>query len=215
MIEVGGALLAGAALGPAVNVWVTRQLARRGLGRSPAWRSAIRWMLPAVLGVGWAAMWSTMGWTAVLPAHLAWFTVTSALVVTDLEHKLIPNSILYPGTAVTATLLSVGAFVDPASGRMGTAVAGAVVSLVGMGLLEVAGKGALGMGDVKLSVLLGLVCGFRGVVVAVQAILYGFLIGGGMAVILLLTRRAHRRTQMPFAPALVVGAWLALFGSAV
>ena len=212
MIGLGGALLAGAALGPLVDGWITRQLARQGLHRSPGWRPATRWLLPAALGVGWAATWSMVGWTGVLPAHLVWVTVTSALVVTDLEHKLIPNRILYPGTAVTAVLLTVGSLVDQLPGRMGAAALGAVTCLVAMGVLSAVGKGALGMGDVKLSVLLGLVCGFRGVVVAAQAILYGFLVGGAIAVLLLVTRRGHRQTQIPFAPALVAGAWWSLLG---
>ena len=63
------------------------------------------------------------------------------------------------------------------------------------------------MGDVKLSAVLGLVCGYWGVEVALRAILSGFLIGGVAALVLMIARRAHRHTQLPFAPFLVAGSW--------
>ncbi len=212
MIGLGGAFVAGVALGPFVDGWVTRQLAKDGLGRPDLWRPATRWMLTAVLGVGWAATWVKVGWTGVLPAHLVWVTITSALVMTDLEHKLIPNRILYPGTGITAALLLAGALLDGVPDRLGSAALGAVLCLVGMGVLSAAARGAMGMGDVKLSALLGLICGYRGVTTTLQAVLFGFIIGGAAALVMMVTRRAHRHTQLPFAPALVAGAWWSLLG---
>lgn len=204
----GGAFIAGAALGPLVDGWITRQLAVKRLKRPDCWRPATRWMLSAAMGVGWAASWVEVGWTGTLPAHLAWVMVTSAVVITDLEHKLIPNRILYPGGVLTAVLLVMGAFVDKTPGRLGPALLSGALCLVGMGMLSAAGRGALGMGDVKLSALLGLMCGYWGMETAFWAVVVGFLIGGAAALILLLSRRAQRRTQIPFAPALVAAAWL-------
>ena len=207
MIQLGGAFLAGFAIGPAVDVWITRQLAGRGLERPESWRPVTGWMLSVALGVGWAAMWMTVGWTGALAAHLVWVAVTASVVVTDLEHRLIPNRILYPGGVVTAVLLLAGAVLDGTPGRLGSAALGAGLCLLGMGALSAVGRGALGMGDVKLSAVLGLVCGYWGIEVAVRATLSGFLIGGVAALGLMITRRAHRHTQLPFAPALVAGAW--------
>ena len=207
MMEVGGAFLAGFVIGPAVDVRITRQLARRGLDRPEPWRPATRWVLSVILGTGWAAISIGVGWSGVLAAHLVWVTVIASVVVTDLEHRLIPNRILYPGGAVTALLLLVGALLDGTPGRLGSAAIGAGLCLVGMGTLSVLGRGALGMGDVKLSAVLGLVCGYWGVEVALRAILSGFLIGGVAALVLMIARRAHRHTQLPFAPFLVAGSW--------
>lgn len=207
MMEVGGAFLAGFVIGPAVDVRITRQLARRGLDRPESWRPATRWVLSVILGTGWAAISIGVGWSGVLAAHLVWVTVIASVVVTDLEHRLIPNRILYPGGAVTALLLLVGALLDGTPGRLGSAALGAGLCLLGMGTLSVLGRGALGMGDVKLSAVLGLVCGYWGVEVALRAILSGFLIGGVAALVLMIARRAHRHTQLPFAPFLVAGSW--------
>ena len=212
MIRLGGAILAGFVIGPAVDAFITGQLARRGLGRPRPWRPATRWILSVILGMGWAAMLTGVGWSGVLAAHLVWATVTASVVVTDLEHRLIPNRILYPGAVVIAVLLLAGSLLDGTPGRLGSAALGAGLSLLGMGALSALGRGALGMGDVKLSAVLGLVCGYWGVEVALKGILWGFLIGGVAALGMMITRRAHRRTQLPFAPFLVAGAWWALLG---
>lgn len=213
MIGLGGAFVAGVALGPLVDAWITRQLAGSGRGRPDAWRPATRWMLTCALGVGWAVIWGKVGWTGVLPAHLVWATVTAALVMTDLEHKLIPNRILYSGVAATGVLLVLGALVDQEPRQVVSAALGAGLCLAGMAGLAALGRGAMGMGDVKLSVLLGLICGYWGVEVALRAVLSGFLIGGVAALVLMLTHRAARHTQIPFAPALVAGAWCSLLGA--
>ncbi len=210
MIQLGGAFLAGFVIGPAVDAWITWQLARRGLDRPESWRPANGWLLAAALGMGWAVVLKEVGWSGVLAAHLVWVTVTASVVITDLEHRLIPNRILYPGAAVIAVLLVAGALLDGTPGRLGSAALGAGLSLLGMGALSALGRGALGMGDVKLSAVLGLVCGYWGVEVALKAILSGFLIGGVAALGLMITRRAHRGTQLPFAPSLVAGAWWAI-----
>ena len=207
MIQLGGSFLVGLVMGPALDTWITCQLARRNLERPKSWRLVNRWLLSVILGMGWAAMLMRVGWTGVLAAHLVWVTVTAAVVVTDLEHRLIPNRILYPGAAVTAVLLLAGALLDGTPGRLGSAALGAGLCLLGMGTLSVLGRGALGMGDVKLSAVLGLVCGYWGLEVALRGILTGFLIGGAAAVGLMIIRRVHRHTQLPFAPFLVVGSW--------
>ena len=139
--------------------------------------------------------------------------MTAALIVTDLEHKLVPNRILYLGTALTTVLLRLGALVDQSQEQLAEAAFGSALCLVGTGVLAVTGRGALGMGDVKLSALLGLLLGYRGVANALQAILAGFLIGGVVSVILMLSRRAHRPTRIPFALSLVAGAWWSLLGA--
>ena len=198
-----------------VDGWITGQLAKSELGRAEGWRPATRWMLSGAMGVGWALALHFLGWVGVLPAHLVWVTLTSALVMTDLEHKLIPNRMLYPGTAITAALLGVGSLLDQTPGRLAGALSGAALCLVGMGLLAALGKGALGMGDVKLSALLGLVCGYQGMWLALWAILSGFLIGGVAAALLVVTGAARRHTRIPFAPALVAGSWWCLFAGAV
>jgi leader peptidase (prepilin peptidase)/N-methyltransferase len=212
MIAMGGVFVVGMALGPLVDDRITSLLARQDLGRADGWRPATRWVLILGMGVGWALTWHWIGWAAVLPAHLLWVTLTLALAIIDLEHKLVPNRILYPGGSLTGVLLAVGAFVDQTPGKLGGAILGAVLCLVAMAVLAAVGRGSLGMGDVKLSALLGLVCGYQSVLLACQSVLIGFLIGGLTAALLIVLGRAHRHTLMPFAPFLVAGSWWCLHG---
>jgi prepilin signal peptidase PulO-like enzyme (type II secretory pathway) len=63
------------------------------------------------------------------------------------------------------------------------------------------------MGDVKLGVVVGLVSGWPGVLVALFA---AFALGAIVGVLLLAARRIGRRQPVPFAPALLAGTLVAL-----
>jgi len=66
------------------------------------------------------------------------------------------------------------------------------------------------MGDVKLAFLLGVFAAYRSWGSLVVAVFGGFVLGGLAAIVLLVARRAGRRDLIPFGPALVVGAWVAI-----
>ena len=65
----------------------------------------------------------------------------------------------------------------------------------------------MGAGDVKLAGLIGLVVGFPQVL---AALLVGVIIGGLVAVFLLVSRLRKRKEPIPFGPFLVVGAMVVL-----
>jgi leader peptidase (prepilin peptidase)/N-methyltransferase len=163
-----------------------------------------------MVGVGFAgAMWVAR-FTPLLPAHLAFVMVTSILVVTDFDEKLIPNRVLFPGTAISAALLAAGAAVEgrlPDLGR-GLAVAAGYVGL--LFLVAVLARGGFGLGDVKLAALLGLFLGFWGWFVFARGLLLIGLFGGIPALVLIALRRAGRKDEFPYGPAMVFGAWAAL-----
>jgi leader peptidase (prepilin peptidase)/N-methyltransferase len=69
----------------------------------------------------------------------------------------------------------------------------------------------MGYGDVKLAGLLGLYLGWLGWGPVLVGTFTGFLLGGLVGVALLVTRRAGRRTAIPFGPFMLGGAMLALF----
>jgi prepilin signal peptidase PulO-like enzyme (type II secretory pathway) len=64
---------------------------------------------------------------------------------------------------------------------------------------------ALGMGDVKLAMMLGMMLGFPSIF---YCLLWGIVLGGVITLILLLTRRVNRGTALPY------GQYLALSGIA-
>ena len=160
---------------------------------------------PAVIGVSW-----------VLPAYLWFVGVTIALTITDIDHKLIPNRILFPGLVVGAVLLGVGAILDGAPLEFVRALAGGAIYFTVLLVIALVAKGGFGFGDVKLGFLLGMFTAYRGWGILAVGFLLAFLLGGLVSIILLVTRIRGRKDAIPFGPYLVAGSYLALaFGDAI
>lgn len=158
-----------------------------------------------VVGVRW-----------VLPAYLWFAGVTLVLVLTDLDHQRIPNRILYPGAAAGTVLLALGALGDGAAVGFVRAVAGGALYFTVLFLVALAARGGFGFGDVKLAFLLGEFLAYLSWAVLWAGVFLAVFIGGLAALALLVTRRKGRKEAIPFGPALVLGAWLAIpFGEAL
>ena len=90
--------------------------------------------------------------------------------------------------------------------------------IVGAGLLAgfrwlgyvIYGQEVMGGGDVKLMAGLGIILGIHWVLLAIY---FSFLIGGIVALILVLFGQRHLKEAMPFGPALILGFCVALYGS--
>lgn len=68
-------------------------------------------------------------------------------------------------------------------------------------------KNGIGFGDMKLLALLGLMLGLDGIW---SAMLFALLISFVVAVFVLVTRKKTRKDEIPFGPALVLGAYLSI-----
>ncbi|SFF13707.1 prepilin peptidase [Blastococcus tunisiensis] len=153
------------------------------------------------------------GWSSDLAAW-AWFlAVALLLAVVDLREQLLPNRILLPGGIGSAVLLVLAAALDdgwPDLLRAAVAAAICFAVLLVMALLAPAG---LGMGDVKLAGLLGLMLGWLGWPAVLLGFFAGFLLQALVGLVLLVLRRAGRRTELPFGPALLAGTFAAALAS--
>jgi leader peptidase (prepilin peptidase)/N-methyltransferase len=148
-------------------------------------------LAPVYFGVGVAGV---VG--AVFLASLALLTVK------DLEERRIPNAIVLPATALV--FAATAALHPDRALESGLAALAAAIFLLIPGLLA---PGAVGMGDVKLALLLGAALG-RGVV---SALLLGCLAASAAGVVVLLRHGAGaRKRALPFAPFLTLGAVAAL-----
>ncbi len=172
----------------------------RGLPRGQLpWRGLILPLTAAALGM--AAARALDEASAALLATL-FGTLFLALAVTDLERRLLPNRLVYPGLVLALAL----SWAWPDRGVV-QALAGAFFGLVVLGVAYVAMRGGLGAGDVKLAALIGAVVGFPGVALALSL---GAIAGGVAAAFLLLSRLARRGQYMPYGPFLVAGGLTAL-----
>lgn len=131
---------------------------------------------------------------------IGWFYALFLLIVLviDYEHRRVLNNLLAP-VAVLVFLLSFA----PATPNPWQALLGGLVGFGLFLLLALLQRGAMGAGDVKLAGVIGLMIGYPDVL---SALVIGTLLGGVAALVLLLSRRAGRKSTMAYAPYLALGA---------
>jgi leader peptidase (prepilin peptidase)/N-methyltransferase len=79
--------------------------------------------------------------------------------------------------------------------------------------LSLASKRGIGAGDVRLAAVLAMFLGYLGATYVLQGLALGFIIGGVVALLLLITRKATRNTRIAFGPYICIGAMaVVLFG---
>jgi leader peptidase (prepilin peptidase)/N-methyltransferase len=125
---------------------------------------------------------------ALVPA-LVFVAVLTALAVTDLEHRLLPNAIVLPATIV-GLVLSIA--VDPE--RWWVYVVSTVAVTAGLFALVFAYPRGMGMGDVKMGGMLGAFLGPDAALAVFIGALVGALVGG----VLMAAGKMGRRTALPF-----------------
>jgi leader peptidase (prepilin peptidase) / N-methyltransferase len=128
------------------------------------------------------------------------------LFVIDIREHRLPNAIVLPLYPVGLVLLSMG---SAASGdwltlrRALVAMFAALIIYSGLALLR---RSGMGMGDVKLSGVLGLYLGHLGWGQFVVGMVTAFVLGSVFGIALMLARKAHRGTAIPFGPFMLAGA---------
>jgi len=162
--------------------------------------------LTAALFVG-AALRFRSPWAAGLVAPFLGLMV--AVAVIDARHRIIPNRVTYPGLLIASVVIVVAAL---AGGGM--SIVGAALGMLAFGgsllLVALIAPHGMGMGDVKLTALIGLVLGSLGLRYVAVAAIAGVLAGGLGGVAALLLGRS-RKDAIPFGPYLAGGAVVATF----
>jgi leader peptidase (prepilin peptidase)/N-methyltransferase len=128
----------------------------------------------------------------------------------DLASHRLPDRVTYPAAVVCAAAFLVDAAVLGSWGALVRAVVAAAVAFAVPFAVAAIAPEAMGLGDVKLLGLLGLVLGWFGWGVLLAGVFLGLLTGAAVSTVLLAARRAGWRTPLPFGPPLLVGAVLAL-----
>ncbi len=184
------------------NVPLVSYAVLRGRCRSCA--SRIGLMYPAV-ELATAGLLAGCLFTFGFSLHAAAAAVfCGALVVvtaTDLTHRIVPNRVVLPAAAVVLALMTAA---EP-SPQWALAAAGASGFLLAAAIAYPSG---MGMGDVKLALLMGAALG-RTVPVALLLAMFAALVPA--AVLLLRHGASARKMAIPFAPFLALGSVVALF----
>jgi leader peptidase (prepilin peptidase)/N-methyltransferase len=145
-----------------------------------------------------AAVLARYGFSAAALIAALTTAVLVVLSIIDIESRRLPNRIVLPaaGIVLAARLATAP---DHWSAWLGASI-GAAAFLFVFALVYPAG---LGMGDVKLALLLGAALGGA----VMPALLIGTLAGGAAAVVVLARRGLQaRQTTMPYGPFLAFGA---------
>ena len=143
-----------------------------------------------------------------VPAYGYLAAVGVALALIDLEHHRLPDAIVLPSYIVVAVLLALASWGEGDWSALLRAVVSGVALWVLYFLLLLARPSGMGFGDVKLAGVVGGTLGWLGWGSLVVGAFAAFLLGGVVAIVLLLTHRASRRTKIPFGPWMVVGAFV-------
>ena len=144
--------------------------------------------------------------------YAAFFWVLVVLTVIDLEHKLLPNRIVYPTFVGGWAGLVAAALIDGDTDRLRSAALGAVVFGGFFFVVAFIYPAGMGGGDVKLAFVLGTFVGYAGGVGAVLAGMFlSFLLGGVIGIVAMKLSGAGRKTQIPFGPFLALGSVIAIF----
>ncbi|EKE05842.1 MAG: hypothetical protein ACD_19C00176G0064 [uncultured bacterium] len=128
------------------------------------------------------------------------YAVSLCILITDIEHQIIPDELSWLVLLLgLLTLNSSFLFINLFSGFL-------FAFLLLFLHLITKGRG-MGLGDVKLAIPLGLMLGLEKGVVWLTT---SFIIGGIVASILLLLKRAKLKTEIPFGPFLILAFWIVL-----
>lgn len=166
------------------------------------------WRLPEVIdapsvGVGAAAILVT--------AALCYFgAISMTLALIDRDTHRLPNAIVMPAYAVLAVMLSGAAALSGewADGARAALCAG--VLFAGYLTLAIISPQGMGMGDVKLAGVIGLITGWVGWAAVAVATVAAFALAAAVALGLIVTRRAGGTTHIAFGPWMLAGAWIGI-----
>lgn len=164
-----------------------------------------------------AALWVFLGWRigdfagwAALPAFLLFGWLTVALVWIDADVHRLPDGLVLPAYPALLALLVAATLGLGDWGALWRGLICLAAVFVLFLLMNLASPASLGFGDVKLSGLIGLLLGWVGVPQAVLGVLAGVVVGGVVAVLMLVAQRVGLRSHIAYGPSLLLGAFLAL-----
>lgn len=137
-----------------------------------------------------------------------------SLVIYDIRWMLLPNKIIFPLLILSSLIVLLDALFLQQSltpivnSALGLAVGGGIFYL----LFQLSDGRWIGGGDVKLGFLLGLLVG--GPLEALLVIFIASLLGTGLLLPLMVLKKLHSKSRVPFGPFLIASAIIVkLFGS--
>jgi len=137
------------------------------------------------------------------------FCFLIVIFVYDLKHYLVADEVVYPAIIIT---LIFDAYVWIASGQFSFFYSAIIAGLIAGGFflaIILISKGKwMGMGDVKIGILMGLILGLPQIFIA---LFLAFLFGAMVSIVLLALKKKKLKSEIPFGPFLVFATMISLF----
>lgn len=194
------------------NVPIVSWLLLRGKCRSCSNPISVRYPLVELTCAGlFAGVAAREGFNWDLPALLVFVAGLLALASIDLEHMILPKSIVY----VTLAMLIVALVIDSGATRHWhrLLIAGlcAAAWFVFFYLLNLAEPRYLGFGDVRFALVLGVGLGWLGIRYVILGFFAGNLLGAIIGLTLIAIKRRAKDQPLPYGVYLSLGSALAIF----
>ena len=194
------------------NIPLISYLVRRGRCANCGDRISIRYpLIEAITALLFVLARFEFGVTMRAVTFAAFFWVLVVLCVIDLEHKLLPNRVVYPAFVAGWALLAITAVVEGDPMRLTGAAYGALIFGGFFTLVAFIYPAGMGGGDMKLAFVLGTFLGFlRSPGLVLLGMFLSFLSGGLGGLLVMGLGGGGRKTQIPFGPFLALGTVLAV-----
>ena len=129
------------------------------------------------------------------------------LAYIDIKDKIVPNKLIVSGIAFWAILAILEIVIEKTSWQqvlffslIGGGVCGGILLVIALIV-----KSALGMGDVKMFFVIGLLYGLTN---TYSILLFSILVMAVVSIVLLITKKVNRKTAIPMAPFVAIGLFL-------
>jgi leader peptidase (prepilin peptidase) / N-methyltransferase len=179
---------------PLIGVWVAR------------WRVLYSVAVEIACAGTFAALALRYGDDRRLLIAAGYSTLLIIIAYIDIDHRLVLNRLSYPGIV----LALIGSIFWPKLGLV-SALLGAGTGLAIFLVLQLLARGGMGIGDMKLALLIGAMRGFPSGVF--NALLIGTVLGGLGGAFALIVLKRGRKSSLAYGPYLVAGGIISFFVS--
>jgi len=136
------------------------------------------------------------------------FSFAIVIFIYDLKHYIIPDKVIYLAIVIALIFNFQFLILRELSTFKFSLLSALGASLFFLTIVLVSRGEWMGVGDVKLAFLMGLLLGFPNILVA---LFFAFLIGAIIGIGLVISGKKTFKSEIPFGPFLVTGTFIALF----
>lgn len=186
-------------------------------------RVSPRYLLVELLtGAIWFLVYLRFDLTIEMLAVLFLASILIIVFFIDLDHMIIPDELVIAGLVVGFLLFVYNIFVPVAlyspakwfTPLIGMVSASGILFVIAIiGLLIYKDDGAMGMGDVKIFLPIGLILGWK---TALLSLFCAIILGGVVAAVLMILKIRDRKSAIPFGPFIIIATIAcALYGDTI